>query len=526
MADSTASDASVSSAPIPPPPLVPPPISSSVSDPYSSPLYLHAADSSNLQLVPEKLQVPKPPPDHPDSGLWSRTNDMVCTWLTNAVSTDIASLIVYLDDAHLVWASLESRFKQRNVSKVYNIQQQLDTLHQGSMNLDTYFNKLTSLWEELRNFEPFPICTCGGCTCDGCTCGGCSCNLAEQWTHLFEKNNVVKFLMRLNDSYNAVRRQILMLEPLPNLSKAFNLVSQEEQQRISFGSSNDHAAFQGYKSPAPLLPTPHFPPNPQFPNSRNPNLDRSSNPINMLGSIANHQDRSLPSAESLDMRAQLAQAQELLAQYSSKLKNHGSSSNELGFAATTSPPPSPCIISTAILSTSSSNLSYLPIFWILDSGASCHICCDRTLFSEIHVVPPISISLPNGTSITVSESGSDLILALTIGEGKQMHNLYVLELPKPSSVHFPQFSPLCTALTASSVDLWHFRMGHPSHLKIKAIDSSVLSFSQSSTSQHCTSTLQSPSHSPSPVASSAPISATSPLTSPSSAQIPSFSPPP
>ncbi|XP_010552419.1 PREDICTED: uncharacterized protein LOC104822770 [Tarenaya hassleriana] len=289
MADSTASNASVDSEPPAPPPILPP-VSNPTSDPYSSPLYLHAADSSNLQLVPEKLQgesnyniwsraflkalnaknkmgfvfgtVLKPPADHPDAGLWSRTNDMVCTWLNNAVSPEIASLVVYLDEAHLIWSTLESRFKQQNVSKVYNIQHQLDTLHQGSLDLNTYFTKLTSLWEELRNFEPFPACTCGGCTCGGCTCGGCSCNLPDQWSSLFERTNVVKFLMRLNDSYTAVRRQILMLDPLPNLSKAYNLVSQEEQQRISFGSSSDQAAFQisaPFRSKPPFSPSAHNP---------------------------------------------------------------------------------------------------------------------------------------------------------------------------------------------------------------------------------------------------------------------------
>ncbi|XP_010550275.1 PREDICTED: uncharacterized protein LOC104821174 [Tarenaya hassleriana] len=299
MTDSPASNASVSSDPhVPPAPPVLPPMLYSLSDPYSSPLYLHAADSSNLQLVPEKLvgesnysvwsrailkalnaknkmgfvlgSVSQPPADHPDANLWSRTNDMVCTWLTNAVSSEIASLIVYLDDAHLVWRSLENRFKQGNVSKVYNIQHQLDTLHQGSLDLNSYYTKLTSLWEELRNFEPFPVCTCGGCTCGGCTCGGCSCKLPEQWSLLFEKNNVVKFLMRLNDSYSAVRRQILMQEPLPNLTKAYNLISQEEQQRLSFGSSSEQAAFQ--------ISAPSFRPKPYF-SSSNPN-PRNTQPTN------------------------------------------------------------------------------------------------------------------------------------------------------------------------------------------------------------------------------------------------------
>ena len=37
--------------------------------------------------------------------------------------------------------------------------------------------------------------------------------------------------MGLNDSYAQIRAQILMLDPLPSISKVFALVVQEERQR-------------------------------------------------------------------------------------------------------------------------------------------------------------------------------------------------------------------------------------------------------------------------------------------------------
>ncbi|CAL9016292.1 unnamed protein product, partial [Prunus brigantina] len=41
----------------------------------------------------------------------------------------------------------------------------------------------------------------------------------------------MQFLMGLNDSYNAVRGQLLLMKPLPNVREAYNFVTQEEKQR-------------------------------------------------------------------------------------------------------------------------------------------------------------------------------------------------------------------------------------------------------------------------------------------------------
>lgn len=46
-----------------------------------------------------------------------------------------------------------------------------------------------------------------------------------------EQDHILKFLTGLNDMFTATKGQILMMEPHPNISKVFNLVSQEERQR-------------------------------------------------------------------------------------------------------------------------------------------------------------------------------------------------------------------------------------------------------------------------------------------------------
>lgn len=46
-----------------------------------------------------------------------------------------------------------------------------------------------------------------------------------------ESNKLVQFLMGLNDTYDAIRGQILLLEPLPNVSKAYSMILWVEKQR-------------------------------------------------------------------------------------------------------------------------------------------------------------------------------------------------------------------------------------------------------------------------------------------------------
>ncbi|XP_019056421.1 PREDICTED: uncharacterized protein LOC109116083 [Tarenaya hassleriana] len=370
-------------------------------NPYSCPYFLHAADTSSLQLVPQKLtgelnygtwsrairkslniknkygfvtgKISKPSPDHPDYEDWWRCNDAVCTWLHNSVSMDIHISIVYLDEAHQIWKNLETRFKQQNVSKIFSIQQQLDLLHQGSMTLDAYYNKLSSLWEELRNYEPFPACNCGGCTCGGWRCG-----LAEKWLEMSERGNVVRFLMRLNDSYAAARRQILMIEPLPDLTKVFNLVSQEEKQRISLGIASDQDHTQAL----------------------------------MIG-----KGRQLHNLYILEMQqSSLAQSDVLIPSHSA-----------------------------------------------------------------------LTISSITRDSCSIQ----DHTQALMIGKGRQLHNLYILEMQQSSLAQSDVLIPSHSALTISSIDLWHHRLGHPSNLRIQSLGNTVqLTFIQNKESiSHCSAHL-------------------------------------
>ena len=62
-----------------------------------------------------------------------------------------------------------------------------------------------------------------------------------------------------------------------------------------------------------------------------------------------------------------------------------------------------------------SNVLSKPHFWILDSGATDHVCCSLNHFSVFKSINSINVKLPNGSSVLASYSGTmhfsdDLIL--------------------------------------------------------------------------------------------------------------------
>ncbi|XP_010534708.1 PREDICTED: uncharacterized protein LOC104810213 [Tarenaya hassleriana] len=165
--------------------------------------------------------VPRPDDGDPDAQLWYRNNVVVSSWLINSVSPTIAPSLLYHSTAREIWLNLVRRFKQSNTSRLYGIKQQLHSLRQGSLDVTTFYTKLLTIWEEIKALKPVPHCKCGNC----------SCNISQDWRVQSERDFVIDFLFGLNDSYDAIRSQIIMLDPLPDLEKTFHLITQHEQQR-------------------------------------------------------------------------------------------------------------------------------------------------------------------------------------------------------------------------------------------------------------------------------------------------------
>ncbi|XP_010556407.1 PREDICTED: uncharacterized protein LOC104825734 [Tarenaya hassleriana] len=235
-------------------------------DCFDNPYFLSSGDHGGLQIVTKRLtgagdysswqraismalegrnklcfvdgSLPRPADGDPTLRFWNRNNAIVGSWLINSVVEDISENLMYIPTAREMWLDLAHRFQQSNAPRKYRVKQKLRSLRQGTMNVAKYYTALSTIWEELKTVRVHPRCTCGKCTC----------LVDKRWADEFEGDFVIDFLYGLNDEFEAVRNQITMMDPMPDIQRAYNLVIQQEQQRLVKSPMPSDAVFQSSAS--------------------------------------------------------------------------------------------------------------------------------------------------------------------------------------------------------------------------------------------------------------------------------------
>ncbi|GJT74231.1 sulfotransferase 16 [Tanacetum coccineum] len=95
---------------------------------------------------------------------------------------------------------------------------------QGNLTIAAFFNKLKKCWDELQNLNGFPTCNCGKMR-------ECTCDVIEKFIERDSNSKLIQFLMKLSDGYESVRSQVLAMDPLPSMNKAYYIVQQIEKQK-------------------------------------------------------------------------------------------------------------------------------------------------------------------------------------------------------------------------------------------------------------------------------------------------------
>jgi hypothetical protein len=238
----------------------------------SSPLFLHNGDNLGTILVPQPLTGENYSP-------WSRSMLIALSAKNKCVSLmvlcqnhqslrvtlmlgfgamtswSLGSLILYLRRfttlrftsllAKDMWQDLKDRYTQKNGPRVFQLQKAISVVAQENSSVSTYFTRIKTLWKELNNYRPVSICNC------------CHCGRMQSILELYSQERVLQFLMGLNDSFSAVRAQILLMDPLPPINKVFSLIIQEEKQReicVSSFSHDTSSALMTKFVPAPPMP--------------------------------------------------------------------------------------------------------------------------------------------------------------------------------------------------------------------------------------------------------------------------------
>ncbi|GMI80076.1 hypothetical protein HRI_001676900 [Hibiscus trionum] len=424
---------------------------------------------------------------------WTRANNLVNSWLLNVVSKEIAASLLNHSTTAEIWKDLEDRFQQMNGPRLFHLRKKIGELVQGSSSVTVYYTQLKILWDELMSAKSV-------CSCSSCTCGG-----VKKMVDDSQNEQTIQFLMGLNDSFSHIRGQILLVDPFPSLSKVFSWVVQEENQRsVLISKPAIEAAFAVKAVSKKSRPQcSHcnmlghtrdkcyklngYPPGynvrsrPSHPHTAHSNVvkDSESLPVVPGESLTPHQCQQLIATLSTQLQA----ASNLdIPSSSINLTMQGkilAYINSLHFSDSKSP-------------------------WIIDSGASLHICYEKGLFESLTPITGGSILLPDKSVIPVEFSGtvrlspslilnsvlfvpefrfnllavsalvknSDLQvlfcnsqcviqdLQQVVGKGELFQGLYLLRLPDVPVHSLVAHAESCE----DSVCLasWHDRLGHPS----------------------------------------------------------------
>ncbi|XP_060210463.1 uncharacterized protein LOC132637387 [Lycium barbarum] len=480
-------------------------------------LYVHPSDSPSSQLVSipfngtgfvhwrssmvtslsakNKLglitgKIAKPDTNSPLYSFWERCNDMVKAWIINSLTRDIAISVMCLPTAKEIWSDINDRFRQSNGSKYIQIQREISSTSQGSSDIATYFTKMKSLWDELSSAYVGPTCSCGA-------------------LHKFiEDQYLFQFLSGLNDSYLTVKSGILMLSPLPSISKAYSLLQHDESQKeshpIGQGFSGDSLSFSAStssnrtynqkvnfdpkrnsssstslfckycKRPGHVMEKCHklhgYPPDFKFTkNKKSASCVQTDNfiPPGVLGRIPEPPIYHTPNSPVYVLNKEQYHHLRNLFHHTHLTPTPGPSSGEsqathghanfadgdsAHFVGVCNMPISQYPAINSIVNCLSAQLGRSP--WILDSGATNHMTPHKHFLHDIQPLSrPYLITLPNGYKVKVVSTGSlSLQHDITLGPslkrpleiGKADHGLYFL-LPELSDTsHSVLHDPVST----------------------------------------------------------------------------------
>ncbi|GKD87722.1 hypothetical protein Tco_1358876 [Tanacetum coccineum] len=123
--------------------------------------------------------------------------------------------------------------------RIYQLANAIVDLKQSNFTIEVYYYKLKGPWDEMDEIKAPYACTCK-----------CVCNNGKENGEREQRKRQVQFSMGLDECYTNIRGQILLMQPLPTVAKAYNMLRQEEKQRDTHKQQvNSPIALNTYKTP-------------------------------------------------------------------------------------------------------------------------------------------------------------------------------------------------------------------------------------------------------------------------------------
>ncbi|KAI5392589.1 hypothetical protein KIW84_077112 [Lathyrus oleraceus] len=279
------------------------------------------------------------------------------------------------------------------------------------------------MWDELENYRPITACSC---------VISCSCSSITSVKKYIEHDYVIRFLQGLNEKSTHSKSQIMMMNPLPGVDKAFSLVIQQETEINSSVSSNvpsavtneEILASQFHTSPGNFNGKPgnnYFRGKSQGQKGHNrmcTDYGRTNHTIETCflkhgyppgfkgkGKLQNASSNS-QSVSNVNAGSKVSQSGSPMSFFGFTQEEYNNIMELLQQSKTT---PKANSISTSpfvLNSHSPNNNGKNPHLWILDTGATDHIGFNVALFISCKTIILVHVSLSDGSQVTASMSSS------------------------------------------------------------------------------------------------------------------------
>ncbi|GJX45393.1 cysteine-rich receptor-like protein kinase 8 [Tanacetum coccineum] len=212
------------------------------------PLYLHPNDHPGLILISKKLtgsdnystwkrsmmialnainkykivtgEYREPSTQSNTRALWERTNDIIISWILNTISDQISNSLTFVNIACALWFELNKHYSQLDGHRFYQISNDIVQLKQQNYDVEVYYQKLKGYWDKHDALEAPYMCICP-----------CNCENGRTNGDRDQRKRLIQFLIGLGECYSNLRGQILLMQPLPTVAKAYGMIRQEEKRR-------------------------------------------------------------------------------------------------------------------------------------------------------------------------------------------------------------------------------------------------------------------------------------------------------
>lgn len=132
---------------------------------------------------------------------------MLISWLLGVLDQNIVRSVLYFNSVRDIWVKLEERCGQSSGTLLFELQQSLHDIKQGVYYVSTYNTKIKIIWDQLDFVDPIQACTCTNCTCQ----------ITQKLVKSQEESRLIEFLMKLNDVFEMIRGNILIMILLPTI---------------------------------------------------------------------------------------------------------------------------------------------------------------------------------------------------------------------------------------------------------------------------------------------------------------------